>query len=129
MAPEETVIKMIEFKGVDFKFWGQKFLARTNRKELKVFLEEKKVVPRETEYFESKESGASNKKNIRKLWKVNELALGDILLSIHSSTSSGKITFNLVDTYVTSDRADGNCRLAWERFVNKPQPKSFPSYI
>jgi hypothetical protein len=32
MASEDKSIKVIEFKGVEFKVWGQKFLARENRK-------------------------------------------------------------------------------------------------
>ena len=112
MASEEKSIKVIEFKGVDFKIWGRKFLARVNAKGYKALIEGKKIIPTETEYKESKKSGASDKKKILKLWKLNKLAFEDILVLINCSTSSGKIAFNLVNKCVMPDQPDGNCKLA-----------------
>jgi hypothetical protein len=79
--------------------------------------------------LEASDSGASDMKNIRKFWKLNELVFEYMLLSVNYSTRSGKFTFNLVDKYVSSDQKDKNCKLALERLSNKYQPKIAPSYI
>ena len=107
MASEEKSVKVIEFKRVDSKIWGPKFIACANMKGYKTLIEGKEIISTETEYEEAEKSGASDKEKILKLSRSNKLALEDILLSINCSMSSGKIVFNLVDNCVTSDQPDG----------------------
>ncbi len=60
---------------------------------------------------------------------LNEHVFEEILLSIEGQTSSGKVAFNLVDNCTTTDQPDGNCKLAWDRLVNKYAPQTSPLYI
>ena len=77
---------------------------------------------------EADPSDASNK-SIIKLWKLNELAFEDIILSINHTTNQGKTAFHLVDNSVTPQKPDGNCKIAWQKLTQKYLPKTAPSYI
>lgn len=63
------------------------------------------------------------------MWKLNEVAFEEILLSINGQTKPGRIAFSLVDNCVSDDQPEGNCKVAWERLVHKYSPKTAPSYI
>ena len=77
---------------------------------------------------EANPSNASNK-SIIKLWKLSELAFKDIILSINHTTNQGKTAFHLVDNSVTPQQPDGNCKIAWQKLMQKYFPKTAPSYI
>ena len=111
------------------KIWSRKFLARSNRKGYKNLLLGKDIVPTEQEYILTIGEENSGKKKTVKMWMLNEHAFEEILLSIEGQTSSGKVAFNLVDNCTTADQPDGNCKLAWDRLVNKYAPQTAPSYI
>ena len=112
---DEKSIKVIEFTGKDFKIWSRKFCARANRKGYLTLLRGTQRIPTLSEYIaaEASPSDATNKITI-KLWKLNELAFEDIILSINHTTNQGKTAFHLVDNSITSDQPDGNCKVAWE---------------
>ena len=128
---EQKSIKVIEFTGKDkdWKIWSRKFLAQGNRKGYKGLLTGSDNIPTEAESELAVGERNDTEKKTRKLWKLNELAFEDILLSINGQTKQGKIAFNLVDNCTTTDQPDGNCRVAWERLVHKYAPKTAPSYI
>ena len=115
---DEKSIKVIEFTGKDFKIWSRKFCARANRKGYLTLLRGTQRIPTLSEYIaaEASPSDATNKITI-KLWKLNELAFEDIILSINHTTNQGKTAFHLVDNSITSDQPDGNCKVAWEKLV------------
>ena len=115
---DEKSIKVIKLTGKDFKLWSRKFCARANRKVYLTLLRGTQRIPALSEYIaaEGDPSNATNKITI-KLWKLNELAFEDIILSINHTTNQGKTAFHLVDTSITTDQPDGNCKLAWENFT------------
>ena len=127
---DEKSIKVIEFTGKDFKIWSRKFCARANRKGYLTLLRGIQPIPTLTQYVaaEADPSTTTNKTTI-KLWKLNELAFEDIILSINHTTNQGKTAFHLVDNSITADQPDGNCKIAWEKLTQKYLPKTAPSYI
>ena len=127
---DEKSIKIIEFSGKDFKIWSRKFCARANRKGYLTLLRGIQQIPTIDEYIaaEANPSDAKNKTTI-KLWKLNELAFEDIILSINHTTNQGKTAFHLVDNSVTNEQPDGNCKIAWQKLTQKYLPKTAPSYI
>ena len=126
---DKKSIKVIEFTGKDFKIWSRKFCARANRKGYLTLLRGIQPIPTLTEYLaaEANPSNATNKNTI-KLWKLNELAFEDIILSINHTTNQGKTAFHLGDNSITAEQPDGNCRIAWEKLTQKYLPKTASSY-
>lgn len=104
--------------------------ARTGRDiKIKKLLQGATKIPTLSEYTAAEDEATAAKKLTVELWRLNELAFEDLLLSINTKTSSGTTAFNLVDTCTTSDQPEGNCKIAWDRLVAKYQPKTAPSYI
>mmetsp|Transcript_11032 Transcript_11032/g.16141 ORF Transcript_11032/g.16141 Transcript_11032/m.16141 type:complete len:162 (+) Transcript_11032:416-901(+) len=128
---KQKSIKVIEFSGKekDWKIWSRKFLAQANRKGYKNLLTGKEKIPSESAYDSAKGKKDSKEKETRRLWKLNELAFEDILLSINGTTQADKIAFNLVDNCTTSEQLDGDSKMTWDRLVHKYSPKTAPSYI
>ena len=85
---DKKSIKVIEFSGKDFKIWSRKFCARANRKGYLTLLRGTQAIPTLNQYIaaEADPSNATNKITI-KLWKLNELAFEDIILSINHTTN------------------------------------------
>ena len=117
-AVDEKSIKVIEFSGKDFKIWSRKFCARANRKGYLTLLRGIQIIPIISQYIaaERDPTDATNK-SIIKLWKLNELAYEDIILSINHTTNQGKTVFHLVDNSVTPEQPDGNCKIAWQKLT------------
>lgn len=131
----EKSIKVIYFTGKQggWRVWNRKFMARANRCGYKKMLEGTLKIPTQhtINLIEAKDEAdytAADKKNLE-LFKLNEKAYEDLLLSIDGESKSGKVAFNLVDNAVTPENPDGNCKIAWDRLVNKYAPKTAPSYI
>ena len=82
---EQKSIKVIEFTGKDkdWKIWLRKFLAQANRKGYKGLLTGSDNIPTEAESELAVGETNDAEKKTRKLWKLNELAFEDILLSIN----------------------------------------------
>ena len=112
------------------KLVSRKFCARANRKSYLALLRGIQAIPTSDEYIatEADPSNAINK-TIIKLWKLNELAFEDIILSINHTTNQGKTAFHLVDNSVTPQQPGGNCKIAWQKLTQKYRPKTAPSYI
>ena len=53
------------------------------------------------------------------LGELNELLYKDLILSINTSSSVGKVTFRLVRNMKSTDIPKGNCKIAWGRPVSK----------
>ena len=50
---------------------------------------------------------------------LNELAYEDLILSINTRSSVGKVVFGLVKNVKNEDFPEGNCKVAWDRLVSK----------
>ena len=128
---EQKSIKVIEFTGKDkdWKIWSRKFLAQANRKGCKKLFSGSEAIPTKSEYTAAAGGTSDADKLTVKLWRLNELAFEEILLSINGQNKQGKLAFNLVDNCTSAKQPEGNCKLAWERLVHKYAPKTAPSYI
>ena len=85
---DEKPIKIIEFSGKDFKIWSRKFCARANRKGYLTLLRGIQTIPTIDEFIAAEaDPSDANNKTIIKLWKLNELAFEDIILSINHTTN------------------------------------------
>ena len=68
-------------------------------------------------------------KNIIKLGDLNELAYEDLILSINTSSSVGKVVFGLITNAKSADSPKGNCKIAWSRLVSKYAPHTSLSLL
>ena len=75
-------------------------------------------IPTQDEHEEALEGDNNLNKKIVKLGELNELANEDLILSINTSSSSGK-AFDLVKNTKSDDFVEGNCEVAWDRLVSK----------
>jgi hypothetical protein len=62
-----------------------------------------------------------------KIRELNEDAYSDLVLSIDTSTSAGKVAFSYVRGTKTAEYEDGNAEVAFARLCNKYAPKAAPS--
>ncbi len=53
----------------------------------------------------------------------------DLILSINHKSSRGKTAFRLVKKCTSSEYPEGNCKLEWDRLVEKYVQKSMPSLL
>ena len=66
---------------------------------------------------------------IIKINEFNALACEDLILSIYSSSSVGKVTFRLVKNEKSEDYLEGNCKVAWDRMLSKNAPHTASSLV
>ena len=71
------------------------------------------------EYENALEGDDDLNKKIVKLCELDELAYEDLILSIKTSSSVGKVAFGLVKNVKREDFLEGNCKVAWDRLVSK----------
>jgi hypothetical protein len=64
------------------------------------------------------------KMNIREL---NEFAYSDLILSMDTEKSWGKVAFNIVKPSKTREYPDGNVAVAWQGLKRKYAPNTAPS--
>jgi hypothetical protein len=64
------------------------------------------------------------KMNIREL---NEFAYSDLILSMDTDKSGGKVAFNIVKRSKTREYPDGNAAIAWQGLKRKYAPNTAPS--
>ena len=102
---DEKSIKVIEFSGKDFKIWSRKCCARANREDYLTLLRGIQTIPTIDQYIAAEgDTTTATSKSIIKLWKLNELAFEDLILSINHTTNQGKTAFHLVDNSVTPEQ-------------------------
>lgn len=136
---EEKSLRVIPFSGKrsDWDGWSEKMLAKMEWLGCrKLLLCEKNeegydVVPtKETiDEIEEKSSKNADDKKILKLQELNKIAYMHLVMSIDTSTHSGKPPFRLIKNTKTKVYPDGNCKLAWDRLVAKYARKTVPSLM
>jgi len=92
---EEKSIKVICFDGqqVNWSYWEEKFLARARRKGFKDVLLGTVPIPQDSEQLDPGTDASKAKKNAR---DMNKLAYEELVLSSNTSTSPGKVAFQLI---------------------------------
>ena len=86
-------------------------------------------IPTQEEYDEALEGNNNLDKRIVKLGELNELAYEDLILSINTNSSVGKVAFGLVKNVKSVDFLEGNCKVAWDRLVSKYAPHTASSLL
>ena len=117
-------VKNFQFSGkkADWVHWEEKFLARAKRKGLKELILGKgeTQVPKASE--DVKEDKA--KKDVQDL---NEIAYGDLIMCMDTSSTAGKIAFNLVKSSKNKDYPDGNATISFKKLKDKYASESAPN--
>ena len=121
----ETSIRVITFSGkkLDWSTWEEKFLAKSKRRGYKELLlgKNKIAIPKSSEILD--ETKDDDLKKI-KIGELNESGYTDLILSMDTETSAGKIAFNIVRNSKTKDYEDGNITVAWTSLKRKYSPKN-----
>jgi hypothetical protein len=111
-------MKIIPFSGkkVDFITWEEKCMARARRKGYKEVILGQVTIPKDDVVLSSAKE--EDKEDIRTREKT-EYAYSNLILAIYTTTSSGKVTFNLVCNSKSDDYPDGNTAVAFKNLKNK----------
>ena len=123
----EVKLRIIPFDGDRSKWsiWSRKFLAKSSRKGLKKYYFEKQNVE-----ISSSLKGEDLKKRKE---KVDELkaeagaAFDELMLSIDTEASQGRVVFELIMQSVSNDFEYGDPKVAWEALVEKFAPTTAPA--
>ena len=112
----EKTVKIVPFTGKkeDWNKWSKKFLAQAKYKGFREALEGKQEVPAADTELDPDDD--DDKKKI-KARKANDMAYNVLILSVEDDVS-----FNAVDTAVTTELPDGSAALAWQRLKLRWQP-------
>ena len=116
--------KNVYFSGKkkDWTSWEEKYLAKSKRYGYKSLLLGRETIPKSTDILDPVQD--EDKIKIREL---NDDAYSDLVLSIDTTTSAGKVAFSYVRGSKSTDYQDGNAEFAFTRLQNKYAPKSAPS--
>ena len=108
---KEESIRVLVFNGKkeDWPAWEEKFLAKATRKAIKTILvDDTIVIPKSDEVLSAEDV---EKLAIR---KMNEIAYSELILSIDTTQSGGKVAFSIVKGSKSTDYKDGNANKAWK---------------
>ena len=79
-------------------------------------------IPTQEEYETALEGNEDLDKKIVKLDALKELAYENLILSINTSSSVGKVAFGLVKNTKRENFPAGNCKVAWVRLLSDYAP-------
>ena len=71
------------------------------------------------EYKSALEGDDDLNKRIVKLGELNKCLYEDFILLINTSSSVGRVAFELVKNAKSEDFLEGTCKVAWDRLVSK----------
>ena len=125
----EEAIRVIRFSGKeeDWPYWEEKFLSRARRKGFKEILLGKISIKTETEHLALTDAGQIKDSTEKR--EKNATAFEELVLSIDTNTTKGRVAFKLVKSCKNSDYPDGHAFKAWTKLINKFVPKSAPSLL
>ncbi len=121
-SKEELIVLVFNGKKEDWPAWEEKFLAKATRKAIKrILVDNTIVIP--------KSSKVLSATDVEKLviHKMNETAYSELILSIDTIQSGGKVAFSIVKGSKSTDYKDGNANKAWKGLKAKYQPNTAPS--
>ena len=76
----------------------------------------------EKEFEEAPEDDTDLDKKFDKLIELNELAYNDLIFSTNTSSCVEKMAFGLARSAKSPESPKGNCKIGWDRLVNKYAP-------
>jgi hypothetical protein len=109
-------------KKKDWIPWEEKYLAKSRRYGYKDLLLGKLTIPKSSVILDPVED-----EDEYKIQVLNEDAYSDLIMSIDTTTSAGKVAFSLVRGTKSAHYEDGNEQIAFTRLTNKYAPKTAPS--
>jgi hypothetical protein len=113
----ETSIRVIQCGGLkkELPTWKEKLLARGSRKGYKFLLDGQNVeIPKTGDTTDDmKEEG----KEQTKVNMLNALAYDDLILSMDTTKTSGRIAFSFIKRAKSEDYKDGNATIAWQNLL------------
>jgi hypothetical protein len=124
-----TSIKVIPFNGKrnEWAPWEEKYLARAKHKGIKPVLLGQQDIPKASDVLKEATITERNDQDKIDIREANEIAYSDLVLSIETSTSAGRVAFNIVKRSKTSDYPDGNAAIAWQGLKRKYAPTTAPT--
>jgi hypothetical protein len=122
-------IKITPFNGKKSEWspWEEKYLARAKHKGLKSILQGEKTIPTASQVLTPGDDTDPKDNELIKTKELNESAYCDLVLSIDTSTSYGRVAFNIVKRSKTSEFPDGNAAVAWQGLKKKFSPTTAPT--
>jgi hypothetical protein len=120
-ADESKVLRIIPFNGkkVEWTVWSKKFLAKSRKKGYKQILQGRELAPEE-ETDLSQINDKAVRKRMELVRELNKDAHEDLLLSIDSSTATGRSVCNIVDKARPAGfEEDGYTPTAWQNLNDK----------
>ena len=89
------------------------------------------VVPEisEVQALEAKDSPTDDEKKILQLAKLNKQGFMELMLSLNTTTTKGKIAFWLVRNCKTHEFLHGNVKLSFDQLWSKYSPKTTTSLL
>ena len=113
--------------------WAEKYLACAKKKGFKDVLMEKAVTSKDDAELEDEANDSAdvkkNKKKLREMKEMNELAYDDLIMSMDGTKSGGKVAFNIIKNTKTEEYPDGNASIAWQKLKKKYAPMSAPNLL
>ena len=100
-------------------YGARSFFAKVKRCGFKDVLLGQLSIPKEDESFDELSNIG---KKMSKIIELNEVAYTELILFTDDKKSSNKIAFNLVKGCKSSDYAEDNAAIAWERLKKKYEP-------
>jgi hypothetical protein len=125
----DTAIRVVTFSGkkADWVSWEEKFLAKACRlgyhKILLGEFEKGLEIPKTSETIKDDDPDKTAK---YKLVDLNVKAYSELILSMDTSTSYGKVAFNIVRSSKTTEYKWGNAYDAWKKLKRKYAPETAP---
>ena len=86
-------------------------------------------VPMQEEFEEAQKGDMDLDKKVVKLNELNELAYKDLILSINTSSSVGKVVFGLTRNAKSLEFLEENCNMSWVHLVHKYAPHTTSSLL
>ena len=119
----DAAIRVITFSGEHryFKIWKEKFEARAVRRGYEKILNGDDPIPRSSE----DESALTAEE--KKTKDLNEEAFADLILSMDTETSGGRVAFGIVARAKKGEYKRGNARQAWKDLQEKYEPTTAPT--
>jgi hypothetical protein len=104
----------------DWVVWSEIFYARAERNGYQELLDTPGIdIP-----ISTKEDLTDDEK---KVLKLNSKAYGDLVSSIDMTKSGGSVAFHMIKSTKVKGFEKGNAKLAWQKMVNKYEPKTAPT--
>ena len=107
-------------------------MAKSNRIKTKSTLKGNIAIISNSEYDAAMQVAGADRddlqKSIIKMYGPNATAFGNYLLLVNVSTSTGNVTFDIINGSTTSDLYV-NVKKAWDCLISKYAPTTAPKYI